>query len=123
MGLNHFVNGFYGRSGAIWAALMVLVLLLVPMAVPANSYFLHLLFSIFVFATLGHAWNLMAGYAGLLTFGQQVFIGLGGFAQAIIFYYTPASIWTAWPASGVASLLFAWLSSLCLVLRRHKYLP
>lgn len=117
MGLNHFVNGFYGRSGAIWAALMVLVLLLVPMAVPANSYFLHLLFSIFVFATLGHAWNLMAGYAGLLTFGQQVFIGLGGFAQAIIFYYTPASIWTAWPASGVASLLFAWL--LCLPLRER----
>ncbi|MGD9943077.1 MAG: hypothetical protein AB7S98_07585, partial [Burkholderiaceae bacterium] len=76
-----------------------------------------LLFSVFVFATLGHAWNLMAGYAGLLTFGQQVFIGIGGFAQAIVFYYTPASIWTSWPIAGLASLLFAWL--LCLPLRER----
>jgi ABC-type branched-subunit amino acid transport system permease subunit/aromatic ring-opening dioxygenase catalytic subunit (LigB family) len=68
-----------------------------------------------VFATLGHAWNLMAGYAGLLTFGQQVFVGIGGFAQAIVFYYTTASIWTSWPAAGVAALLFA--SLLCLPLR------
>ena len=33
----------------------------------------------------------MAGYAGLLSFGQQVFIGLGGFAQAMVFYYAPAA--------------------------------
>ncbi len=108
-------DSFYGRAGLAWAALLVAVLLLFPALVPANSYALHLLFSVFVFATLGHAWNLMAGYAGLLTFGQQVFIGLGGFAQALVFYYTPASIWTAWPAAGLASLLFAWL--LCLPLR------
>jgi branched-chain amino acid transport system permease protein len=76
---------------------------------------LHLMFSVFVFATLGHAWNLMAGYAGLLSFGQQVFIGIGGFAQAIVFYYTPASIWLAWPVAGIASLAFAWL--LCLPVR------
>ena len=113
--LKGFFDSFYGRRGAAWAAVLVVVMVVLPAALAPNSYTLHLLFSVFVFATLGHAWNLMAGYAGLLTFGQQVFIGLGGFAQAMVFYYTPASIWTAWPASGVASLLFAWL--LCLPLR------
>ncbi len=108
-------DSFYGRAGALWALALVAMLLLLPGVVPANSYVLHLLFSVFVFATLGHAWNLMAGYVGLLSFGQQVFIGLGGFAQAMVFYYTPASIWAAWPAAGLASLLFAWL--LCLPLR------
>lgn len=115
--LKTLVDSFYGRRGAIWALVIVLLLVLVPAAVPANSYTLHLLFSVFVFATLGLAWNLMAGYAGLLTFGQQVFIGIGGFAQAIVYYYTPASIWTSWPMAGLASLLFAWL--LCLPLRER----
>jgi ABC-type branched-subunit amino acid transport system permease subunit/aromatic ring-opening dioxygenase catalytic subunit (LigB family) len=110
-----FLDTFYGRAGALWALGLAVVLVALPMGVEANAYILHLMFSVFVFATLGHAWNLMAGYAGLLTFGQQVFIGLGGFAQAMVFYYTPASIWLAWPASGIVSLLFAWL--LCLPLR------
>ncbi len=107
-----FLDSFYGKAGAMWMAAIAVVLVLLPATVDRNDYTLHLLFSVFVFATLGHAWNLLAGYAGLLSFGQQVFIGLGGFAQAMVFYYTPASIWTAWPASGVVSLLFAWLLSL-----------
>lgn len=111
----HFLGFFRGGRGFAWIAAVVLALLCTPLALTSDSYALHLLFVVFVFATLGHAWNLMAGYAGLLSFGQQVFIGLGGFAQALVFYYTPASIWLAWPASGLASLLFAWL--LCLPVR------
>ncbi len=108
-------DSFYGRQGAIWAGVIAVLLLLLPAAVASSSYVLHLLFSVFVFALLGHAWNLLAGYAGLLTFGQQVFIGLGGFAQALVFYYGQWPIWLSWPVSGIASLLFAWL--LCLPLR------
>jgi ABC-type branched-subunit amino acid transport system permease subunit/aromatic ring-opening dioxygenase catalytic subunit (LigB family) len=110
-----WLDYFRGRRGAVWLGVLVLALVLLPAVVPPNSYALHLLFSVFVFATLGHAWNLMAGYAGLLSFGQQVFIGLGGFGQAMIYYYTPSSIWTAWPAAAIVSVLFAFL--LCLPLR------
>lgn len=113
--LGALADSFYGRNGAIWALGISLLLLLLPAAIASSSYTLHLLFSVFVFALLGHAWNLLAGYAGLLTFGQQVFIGLGGFAQALVFYYGQWPIWLAWPVSGIASLLFAWL--LCLPLK------
>lgn len=106
---------FEGRRGGLWLGAITLILLLLPSVLAGNSYTLHLLFSVFVFALLGHAWNLMAGYAGLLSFGQQVFIGLGGFAQALVFYYAETSIWVAWPVSGIVSVLFAWL--LCLPLR------
>ncbi len=115
--MKRLFDSFQGRRGAIWLAALVLVLLLLPLALAADSYWMHLLFSVFLFATLGHAWNLMAGYAGLLTFGQQVFIGLGGFAQAIVFYYGKVPIWLAWPFAGIVSLLFAWL--LCLPLRER----
>lgn len=110
-------DSFYGTRGAVWAAIVLVLALLLPVFLGAQSYLLHLLFSVFVFATLGHAWNLMAGYAGLLTFGQQVFVGIGAFAQAIVFYYLHTSIWVAWPVAGVAALLFAWL--LCLPLRER----
>ena len=115
MTLKPLVHSFYGRGGSVWAALIVLALLLLPLLLADNSYTLHLLFSVFVFAVLGHGWNLLAGYAGLLSFGQQAFIGLGGFAQALFFYYAGLSVWAAWPLAGIASLLFAWL--LCLPLR------
>lgn len=112
-----FFDSFYGRNGFIWVLTLAAILLLLPLGLSAESYWLHLLFSAFVFATFGHAWNLMAGYAGLLTFGQQVFIGLGAFAQAIVFYYGGVPIWLAWPVAGIVSALFAWL--LCLPLRER----
>ena len=103
------------RYAPAWAAIVLCALLITPFAVGRDSYALHLLMTMFLFATLGHAWNLMAGYAGLLTFGQQVFIGIGGFAEAIVFYYAPVPIWLAWPVSGLAAVAFAWL--LCLPIR------
>ncbi|MCU0869725.1 MAG: hypothetical protein MUF30_09010, partial [Burkholderiales bacterium] len=53
--------------------------------------------------------NLLAGYGGLLSFGNQVFVGLGGFALALVYYYSPLNVWSAWPFAGLAGLLFAWL--------------
>lgn len=41
------------------------------------------LFQIFLYATLGEAWNLLSGYAGLTSLGQQLFIGLSGYAIAV----------------------------------------
>ena len=37
------------------------------------------------YVALAHLWNLLAGYAGLASVGQQAFVGLGGYA---LFYLT-----------------------------------
>jgi branched-chain amino acid transport system permease protein len=37
------------------------------------------------YVALAHLWNLLAGYAGLVSVGQQAFVGLGGYA---LFYLT-----------------------------------
>ncbi|MBV9890585.1 MAG: hypothetical protein JO090_06845, partial [Rhizobacter sp.] len=49
------LDSFYGRPGAMWALGLGIVLVLLPIGMEANAYALHLLFSVFVFATLGHA--------------------------------------------------------------------
>ncbi len=40
-----------------------------------------------LYMSLGQMWNLLAGYAGLVSLGQQLFIGLGGYALAVTTEY------------------------------------
>lgn len=98
-----------GARGLALLVLLVVVLVLLPGMVGPRSYVLQLMFTVFVFAVFGHAWNLLAGYGGLLSFGNQVFVGIGGFALAIAYYYSPFNVWSALPLAGVAGFLFAWL--------------
>jgi branched-chain amino acid transport system permease protein len=76
---------------------------------------LRLLAEIYTFIALASLWNLLAGYAGLVSVGQQAFVGLGGyvlFALAILFGIHPiAAILIAGPVGAliaipVAALIF-----------------
>jgi branched-chain amino acid transport system permease protein len=76
---------------------------------------LRLLAEIYAFVALASLWNLLAGYAGLVSVGQQAFVGLGGyvlFALAILLGVHPiAAILIAGPVGAlvaipVAALIF-----------------
>ena len=104
------LNGLLERRVGLPLLLaLVLVLAVLPLQTGPESFVLHVLFTLFVFAALGHAWNLLAGYCGLLSFGNQVYVGLGGFSMAVGFYYFRMPIWWAWLAAGVVPFFFAWL--------------
>ena len=100
---------YWVRLGWPLLILVAAALVVLPAFVAERSYVLQLLFTMFVFAVMGHAWNLLAGYCGLLSFGNQVYVGLGGFAMAIAFYYGGLPVWWAWIFSGIAGAAFAWL--------------
>ena len=59
-----------------------LALLVVLAAVPAfaGRAALQDLFFVFTMLALAQYWNLLAGYAGLVSVGQQAFVGLGAYA-------------------------------------------
>lgn len=40
---------------------------------------LRLLMEVLAYLALAQMWNLLAGYTGLVSVGQQAFVGLGGF--------------------------------------------
>jgi branched-chain amino acid transport system permease protein len=42
-----------------------------------------LLVNVFILVTISTMWNLLAGYAGLVSIGQQAFIGLGAYAVLV----------------------------------------
>ena len=69
---------------------------------------LRLLAEIFTYVALASLWNLLAGYAGLVSVGQQAFVGLGGyvmFALAMIVGIHPIlAILIAGPIAAVVSI-------------------
>ena len=58
-------------------------------------------------ATLAGMWNLLAGYAGLVTFGQQLFVGLGGYTLAILCERLGVGVWPSFALAAVACGLLA----------------
>ncbi|MFZ0194134.1 MAG: branched-chain amino acid ABC transporter permease [Pseudolabrys sp.] len=101
------------RVGVALIALALIVLAVAPYW--SDRQMLRLLAEIYAFVALASLWNLLAGYAGLVSVGQQAFVGLGGyvlFALAILVGVHPiAAILIAGPigalvAIPVAALIF-----------------
>lgn len=66
------------------------------------------LFSEFLsFLALAVLWNLLAGYAGLLSVGQQAFVGLGGYVFFVLAGSWSLSPYLAIPAALLAAALLA----------------
>jgi branched-chain amino acid transport system permease protein len=83
---------------------------------------LQLLSQIYAYVALASLWNLLAGYAGLVSIGQQAYVGLGAyllFALAILGGISP--LW-AIPLAGVISGAIALpVAALVFRLRGHYF--
>jgi branched-chain amino acid transport system permease protein len=97
------------RIGVGVIAVTLVILVLAPYW--GDRQTLRLLAEVFTFVALASLWNLLAGYAGLVSVGQQAFVGLGGyllFALAILVGMHPiAAILIAGPIGAVISVPLA----------------
>jgi branched-chain amino acid transport system permease protein len=71
------------RAVALAGGLVMAVLIAMPL-IASRSFVQDLVFILYMFA-LAQFWNLLAGYAGLVSVGQQTFVGLGGY---LLFAFT-----------------------------------
>src|SRR4029079_2490174 len=104
------------RSSRIGVALIAIALVVLALAPYwGDRQTLRLLAEMFTFIALASLWSLLAGYAGLVSVGQQAFVGLGGyvlFALAMLLdVNTILAIFVAGPvgalvAAPVAVLIF-----------------
>jgi branched-chain amino acid transport system permease protein len=99
------------RIGLVLIAAAVLALAAAPYWVDRLS--LRLLAEICTFVALASLWNLLAGYAGLVSVGQQAYVGLGGyllFALAMFAGIHPvAAVLLAGPLCALVSIPVALL--------------
>ena len=70
-----------GADRALIQAACVLLVLLAALPLVASALVVDKLILLFVLILLAVMWNLLAGYAGLVSVGQQAYVGLGGYAM------------------------------------------
>jgi ABC-type branched-subunit amino acid transport system permease subunit len=98
-------------TGAV-ALIVVVVLAFFPYIVYSGTT--AIMVQGFIVLTLASMWNLLAGYAGLVSVGQQAFVGLGAYFVLILALHglSPfAALPLAAIASGIAALPLWWLVS------------
>jgi branched-chain amino acid transport system permease protein len=104
------------RRNVAWTGLGALVVVVVFALLPYIVYSgtTSILVQGFIVLTMASMWNLLAGYAGLVSVGQQAFVGLGAYFVLILAIHG-TSPFAAVPVSvigcGVAALPLWWLVS------------
>ncbi len=68
---------------------------------------LHLVAEFCCYLALAQLWNLLAGYAGLISIGQQAFVGVGAYALFLCCMLWPVPPLLALPLAALAALVVA----------------
>ena len=82
---------------------------------------LRTLTEVFSYIALASLWNLLAGYAGLVSIGQQAFVGLGGYTLFLGSLWLGLNPLLGVPLAGVLAGLFAIPVALLLFRLRGAY--
>lgn len=96
------------RASAVFAVVAVLALAVAvaaPLLVSRGA--IQNLFFILTMLVLAQSWNLLAGYAGLVSVGQQAFVGFGGYAMFAGIVLLKLDPFVAILAAGLAAVLLA----------------
>lgn len=91
-----------------WVFIVSAVLLAVVLPWMVSAYWVRLLTSIFMFAVVAQAINLMMGYMGYVPFGQAVFFGLGAYTTGIAMAH-------GWPFLGALAIGTLGSGTLCVL--------
>lgn len=76
---------FAGASGRAWVLLAILLVVLCAAPWLVGDYLLTVLITILYLAYVGQAWNVMMGFAGQLSLGHAIYVGLGAYAAAVLY--------------------------------------
>jgi branched-chain amino acid transport system permease protein len=84
-------------------ALLLAVLAIAPLM--HSDYVLTVLILFLYFAYVGQAWNIMMGFAGLLSLGHSLYVGLGAYAAAALYVHYGVGPWIGLLPAVAASML------------------
>jgi branched-chain amino acid transport system permease protein len=108
------------RSHRLYGIVLV-VLGLLSLPHWASRYWILVILLFSLNLALSQMWNLLAGYSGLISLGQQAFIGLGGYALGVFSIYYGFPISLSILIGGIISVLFALLISAPIFRMRGVY--
>jgi len=103
MRLWHRLTGDMTTRGQVALAMFAALLLAAPAFI--GSYPLSILILVVYFAYIGQAWNVMMGFAGQLSLGHALYLGLGGYTAAALAFHFGVSPWIGMIAGVLVAML------------------
>ncbi|MFF5289915.1 branched-chain amino acid ABC transporter ATP-binding protein/permease [Paractinoplanes globisporus] len=108
------------RRSHVVALLCLVALLIYPVINPWQPYPQGVMLMMFLLAIQATSWNIISGYAGYISLGHSMFLGLGSYTAAIIALHTGVNpLWVA-PLGGVTAVIVAVLAG-AVVLRTRGH--
>jgi branched-chain amino acid transport system permease protein len=108
------------QVGVTIVAIAFIVLIAAPLW--ADRQELRLLAEIYAYVALASLWNLLAGYAGLVSVGQQAYVGLGAYVLFALTMLAGVPPLIAIPISGIiAAVVSLPVAALIFRLRGHYF--
>src|SRR5438309_1923502 len=105
--------------GWIVGAAAVVILALLPLALGASQ--LSLPTEVFIFALFALTYDLIFGFTGLISFGQALFVGAGGYALAVDSAQYHAPLWVAFIAALLTGIVLATFTGVIALRTRGVY--
>jgi len=97
------------NKNIVYLILFIVAFLFVLPYLNTNSFYLHLMITIFMYSAMSQSWNVIAGMSGQISLGHGTFFGLGAYSST--FLYMEYSI-TPW----VGIIVGIFLSSMVAIL-------
>lgn len=100
------------KSVNIWACLSVAVVLLGLLILPlvvSNAFYQDIIVTVFLFAGLGMAWNIIGGFAGQFSLGHAGFFGIGAYTSTLLFFNFGLSPWVGMILGGILAAIVSML--------------
>ncbi len=109
--LGRLIDGVSVRV-LILLGVLAVALLIAPLI--AGDYLLTVLILILYFAYIGQAWNIMMGFAGQLSLGHALYVGLGAYTAAALYVHFGIGPWlgllVAVPVAALAGAFIGFLA-------------
>ncbi len=97
-------------------------LLVLPMALSDRPFELRMMVVIFLYAMLGHGWNILGGYAGQISVGHGLFFGLGAYTSTVLSLKLGLNPWFGMAAGGAVAAAAGVLVGIpCFRLKGHYF--
>jgi branched-chain amino acid transport system permease protein len=100
------------RRAAVLLGLLAVGFLVAPLF--ASDYLLTVMIELLYFAFVGQAWNVMMGFAGQLSLGHALYVGLGAYTAAALYVHYGIGPWigllVAMPLAALAGAFVGFLA-------------
>jgi len=91
-------------KGLIFISVVLGIVLLALPLVVRDIYIMQIMITVLFYAFVGSAWNIVGGYAGALSLGHSMFVGMGAYASSILFLQFGVTPWIGMFVGGFVAM-------------------